>query len=437
MKHLFLFIAAASLITACKKSSPGETNPEQTNPAPSEVIKAVHGTLTGAQVTASIGAAGGSLQSIDGHLKLTIPAGAVANTTHFTIQPVTSVLEGTGPVYRIGPENVVFTQPVTIEYNYSGIESMMQNKASVFPAYQDTAGVFFQPKNIVADTAHNKLIISTRHFSDWTIYRTYDLITPGRNPIGGFHNLRENEILNLELRCIATMGDPNAPQNSDIKIAYKKDRAINLAQWDYAAKTGILNVFQTERKATYQAPAVFNIPRQVVNVFATLNGDLGKDVFGHDIHQLILIQIAVLSTDNYFELTIDGHTSYLQPGEYAADISNGFGLRIFAQAGVESIDVSTTLSSAGNQPFGVAGTPGNAYMTWQSPQESGFQSFRQTDCTGNTPGLTHSQGSVNIRSFALQPGQYTEGVITASLYRNNYCDNPGNKSVKAVFRIRK
>jgi hypothetical protein len=54
------------------------------------------------QVTKDIGPEGGTLTSADGKLTITVPKGAVARNTRFSIQPITSENDmGVGGGYRL------------------------------------------------------------------------------------------------------------------------------------------------------------------------------------------------------------------------------------------------------------------------------------------------------------------------------------------------
>jgi hypothetical protein len=70
--------------------------------------------------TAKIGPAGGTLNSSDGKLSVSIPAGALATETEVRIQPTEDATgESFGPVYELSPEGTTFPQPITLAWHLS------------------------------------------------------------------------------------------------------------------------------------------------------------------------------------------------------------------------------------------------------------------------------------------------------------------------------
>src|SRR4051794_35693253 len=70
------------------------------------------------KVAQQVGAAGGQVAAADG-MSLTVPAGAVAGDTTFTIEAGSSAAAPQGkaavaPVYALGPEGAQFQKPVTV-----------------------------------------------------------------------------------------------------------------------------------------------------------------------------------------------------------------------------------------------------------------------------------------------------------------------------------
>ena len=130
------------------------------------VVTAV-GTAAGTTTTASIGPAGGSLTSSDSRFTLSVPPGAVASTTAFTIQPITNNAPGgIGTAYRLGPDGEKFSIPVELTWNYSQSD-LQGTSASLFSvAFQDPQGHWLRYNNGTLDTAKNTFTITTDHFTD-------------------------------------------------------------------------------------------------------------------------------------------------------------------------------------------------------------------------------------------------------------------------------
>jgi hypothetical protein len=75
------------------------------------------GTPKGNPVTGRIGPNGGSLASGDGALTLTVPPGAVAAETTFSIQPVTNTaFGGLGDALRLDASGASLAQPLTLTW---------------------------------------------------------------------------------------------------------------------------------------------------------------------------------------------------------------------------------------------------------------------------------------------------------------------------------
>lgn len=149
------------LLGACSGGSrPAEPEPE---PAPK-------GTPTGDPVTATIGPEGGSLTSADGRLTLNVPAGALAEDTQISIQPITSTApHGVGGAWRLGPDGQTFAQPVQLVFRYSEAEAG-GSVGGLAVAFQDARGFWQAVGTATLDASARTLTVSTEHFSDWTLF---------------------------------------------------------------------------------------------------------------------------------------------------------------------------------------------------------------------------------------------------------------------------
>jgi hypothetical protein len=118
---------------------------------------------------AAIGAAGGSLTSSDGRLRMTVPAGAVAADTEFGIQPITATAPGAlGPAYRLTPEGTTFAQPVTLRFAYSANEGGANRIEDMAIAKRDAQGHWALPAASL-DATQRTLSVTTTGFSDWSL----------------------------------------------------------------------------------------------------------------------------------------------------------------------------------------------------------------------------------------------------------------------------
>jgi hypothetical protein len=122
-------------VTATVGSVSGTLDLTVTGPNPTE-----WGTPTGPAVTQSIGPEGGSLTSADGVLTVTIPGGAVATATEFTIEPITNQAHGgIGGAYRLTrPPNI--SAPFKLTFTYSDAELGNASPEGLGIAFQDDLG---------------------------------------------------------------------------------------------------------------------------------------------------------------------------------------------------------------------------------------------------------------------------------------------------------
>ncbi|BDG05251.1 hypothetical protein [Anaeromyxobacter oryzae] len=127
--------------------------------------------------TATIPAAGGTLSSADGALTLTVPAGAVAVPTDFTIAAIGNTARGAvGSAFRLGPEGTTFTTPVTLTLAAPTSYPNGASIADVGVEYQDATGYWHRVEPVTRNAAANTLTVQARHFSDWAV--TWQTGTP-------------------------------------------------------------------------------------------------------------------------------------------------------------------------------------------------------------------------------------------------------------------
>ncbi len=168
MKKLFAVLFILSfifLIQDCKKSNgSGNNNNNNNKPQPTAV-----GTPTGVKTSKLIPASGGSITSDDGKIELSFPNGALSSDDTISIQPITNNCPGgTGSAYRLEPEGLKFSQPVTIKFHYD--DSTLQSTLSQFMliAFQDSSGLWRVLDNGNNDTVQHVISGNITHFSDWT-----------------------------------------------------------------------------------------------------------------------------------------------------------------------------------------------------------------------------------------------------------------------------
>jgi hypothetical protein len=167
-------VAAVPLgLSACGGTSDPGGNNGGNDPDPTTTPV---GTPNGAVATQSIGAAGGTLTSTDGTVTITVPAGALATPTDITIQPVTPQSPGAvGTAYRLGPEGVTFTTPVTLSFHYADDQILRSAPELLWVASQDAAGAWRFSDEVVLDKTARTVTVTTTHFSDWTLLEGWQI----------------------------------------------------------------------------------------------------------------------------------------------------------------------------------------------------------------------------------------------------------------------
>lgn len=127
-----------------------------------------------------IGPAGGSLQSADGALTLTVPAGALAGEQLISVQRINNHAPGArGGAWRITPEGLQSALPMTLHLQLGDDEFAGTALQALSIATQDTAGRWHAHVAPQRDAAARTLSVNTHHFSDWALLAGVQL-QPGR-----------------------------------------------------------------------------------------------------------------------------------------------------------------------------------------------------------------------------------------------------------------
>lgn len=157
---LFFLVAAG-----CRKVDAPVTDPPLT-----KVHAAPLGLPFGTPVVQTIGSSGGTLQTADGALTITIPAGAVETNTLFSIQPVKNTApNGLSTSYQLLPEGTHFKQPVSIRFHYSDDDMDGGSAEALRVSWQDTAGIWHLAQRATVDTGAKTVTVASPHFSRWAM----------------------------------------------------------------------------------------------------------------------------------------------------------------------------------------------------------------------------------------------------------------------------
>ncbi|MEN6308174.1 MAG: hypothetical protein ABFD91_10495 [Anaerohalosphaeraceae bacterium] len=176
MKKLFVILVAMSLlaIMACSSGGSGDSGDGGGTTQGGVYLKTAAGTPTGVPASATIGPAGGSLDSADGRITLTVPANAVAKDTTFTITPISNPADNALATYRLEPDGATFSKPVTLLFkvpeagvSFSGIEVL------AIACHQADGSWLFLSDTM--DSTNKTISIETNHFTAYSLLAGFQL----------------------------------------------------------------------------------------------------------------------------------------------------------------------------------------------------------------------------------------------------------------------
>ncbi|CCH54725.1 VCBS [Fibrisoma limi BUZ 3] len=169
------------LFTSCKKEvdvvTPKPPVEVPTNPqTPVGAVTPV-ATPEGTAITATIGPAGGTLESADKRLRVTIPAGALSSNQTISVQPLTQnhCPLGTGKSFRLTPHGLTFSKPATISFHYDDKDVNGSAPQLLRVAFQNDKGSWQSPATRGIDTTARLVTVQTTHFSDWGLFHRMEV----------------------------------------------------------------------------------------------------------------------------------------------------------------------------------------------------------------------------------------------------------------------
>ncbi len=169
---LFLILFAFS----CNNEEDAINQIDEGEPAVTEI-----GIPIGDALTKEIGPDGGTISSGDGRWDITVPNGAVATKTLFSIQPITTFCPGGRYAYRLFPENLTFSKAVTLTFNYTDEELEGTSTDFLGIAYQGSDGIWYRLPTAVDNNAKT-IVANATHFTDWSVLAQLE-IAPANPPI--------------------------------------------------------------------------------------------------------------------------------------------------------------------------------------------------------------------------------------------------------------
>lgn len=249
-------LAVVIILSAC--AGPVALN---TTPAVTPV-----GTTMGQPVTATIGAAGGTLASADGTLQLVIPAGALVADTAFSLQPLSTTAPGALVAYRLGPDGTKFNTPATITFHYTADTLLGSSTSALGVAYQDADHRWRTLSNpVIKDQT---ISVKTTHLSDWSLLQGWQLRPPSAKVKTG-----KTLALTVTYCTQIDVGSPNDGELYTLAAECQKDTddlGALVSKWAVNGVTGgngtSGTITQGNPTATYTAPPKAPSGTQAVSV---------------------------------------------------------------------------------------------------------------------------------------------------------------------------
>lgn len=246
--YLLSALLLTAVFSACKKSVllPDAGNPEVPQQEQATPLITVPGTAIGDAESQYIGTGGGQFAAMDGAVKIKVPAGGLQSGVTFVVQRISGPnAESPAPAWRISP-HTTFQKPVELTVNYP--EAFVDNSvpAALGLAYQDENGAW-QGMGGVIDTVHKTITVTTTHFSDWSLFKSFEIlpasavVEPGKS-------------LALTIGNNLVVDDLEVPEVATVKsLAVRRDLlAAYIRNWKL---NGAGQLSPVGRGATYTAPA--------------------------------------------------------------------------------------------------------------------------------------------------------------------------------------
>lgn len=304
----------AVLFVSCEKSNDSSPN--------NDPVITEKGTSAGNKVSGTVGTTGGSLQSADGQVTLTIPSGALAVNTNISIEPITNKAPlGLGFGYRLQPEGTTFARPVKLTFKYTPELLDGVPEDFLWIVTQAADGSWNAALKAVVDKNTRTVSVEATHFSDWALGKFIDFklepssktILKGQSvqlKLSGFSRDKamDNNMELVPLVPITGESDglvpltPIPPVESRLMDFRVKQWTLNGIAAPVSNSNGKLTASGTN--ATYTAPN----KRPDVNPVAVTVQLESSNKEGKKASYLVTSPILVVESDLYLLVKVDGQT---------------------------------------------------------------------------------------------------------------------------------
>ncbi len=283
-KSIALIICALlmMMLLACGGGGGGDAvaPPTPAPPPAAEPLTTEAGIPMGVPVSTTIGPAGGTLSSSDGRVQITVPAGAVAADTVFTITPLTNPADNAMATFKLEPDGMTFTSPLTL--TFSAPEAGVSRTAieGLGIAYHNADNHWQWLTGVTIDTDAKTLSVPIEHFSVYSMLSGY-IVTPASASVD------VNNTVALQIMyCRSTQ-----PDDSDLASLVFECHAATpsealVTDWSVNGTAGGNATFGTIAgsgpNATFTAPAqtpdpsTVQVTAEVTDVLGSLTAPSGK-----------------------------------------------------------------------------------------------------------------------------------------------------------------
>ncbi|RRB06308.1 hypothetical protein [Larkinella rosea] len=432
--YLLVGWALMSGLVGCKQGQ-NEIDPTPTG-RPTEV-----GQPQGQSISKTIGPEGGTLASVDGKVKLTLPAGALSKATSITIQPITNhAPNGVGLAYRFSPDGTQFAKRATLSFQYEKADISVNDPDVFGVAFQGSDKSWSGVSGVSVDTVARQITVSMAHFSDWSPFEMARLkwIDLEGGPVKDSY-VELGASTNLEVSNPVTVVPlPETPGQGN---GNNESLIIDVVKWSVVGgdANGTIRSTGTELgqgidlyKAAYTAPRTYP-PSDPITVVAEVT-------FKNSTKKLYLLKRILIGKD-YFTGTFGGEPFNWGTLSYMRT-NNVIHIAGWNESPSQSLNILlndvSLIKPHGKYAYGKKATTG----AWAEFSHSygGFDGWvsAQYDCKALVPWVSNGEVTI-LQVEEVNGAEYIRGRLTGTFYNlGGYC--PGaqlrNKSIEGKFRIR-
>ena len=372
-----------------------KTNPETPSPIDAVGTPTEVGTPLGNAVSKKIGPQGGTLTSHDGLVELSIPAGALAQETTISIEPIQNyALHGVGTAYRFLPDGQQFGQPATLKLKYSDADVADSAPEALGIAYQRADRAWYNMPGKKLDKQKREVTVPMPHFSDWSLFEEFHLTATKSF-------LAYGEMTELELMQLA----PLTGQKEEPLIL--KNGGTSGTKW---AVAGGGTLKPNGASARYTAPITPSLPNPV-----TVSVEVA---FANNPAKLILLKEIFVGT-GYIKVNFLGKEHLFNLAAFLHDDDPAFSAVIGGTPN-EAFSIEFAHGRTGTFPFSDVGENGRCRVNFAF---NGGQQYDSGHSWCNDEYMI-ADGQVIFEEY--QAGKFAKGTFSGNLIKyDDHCTKSG------------